>query len=169
MRAPKRLLTWLYLVGVAFIVLLIVLIKPAGSETWSSEHEFRVAGCDGFEAWTKATSRWKRTQFFSREEQSLRVTDLLEDWDAEYYNNAAPDVRIRHRSTGVGDNLELTQWLVDGQVVRTEAKGNPFRVAIPNVGALVLQASDGAGSGWTRFDVLPEGDTAAALCEALSG
>ena len=169
MRIPKRLLTWLYIVGVAFIVLLVVLIKPAGSDAWSSEHEFLVAHCDGYEVWTKAVSNWKRTQFFSREDQSLRVTDLLEDWDATYYNSAAPDTRIRHLSTGIGDNLELTQWLVDGKVVRTEAKGNPFRVAIPDIGALVLTARDDDGSGWTRFDVVPEGDTAPALCEALSG
>ena len=166
---PKRLLMWLYFFGLVLVTVLIIVLKPAQSEAWSSVHEFPVAQCEGFEVWTKADSKWQRTQFFSREDRSLRVTDLLEDWDAIYFNSEAPDVSIRQRATGIGDNLELTVWFVDEQVVRSEEKGNPFRLAIPGVGTLVVTASRGNGSEWNRFDVVPEDDTESALCEALTG
>ena len=147
---------------------LIVVLKPAQSESWSSVHEFPVSRCDGFEVWTKADSRWRRTQFYSRDDRSLRVTDLLEDWDAVYYNSESPDVSIRHQATGIGDNLELTLWFIDDQVVRFEEIGNPFRLAIPRIGTLVVTVGRGDGSEWNRFDVVPESETGSALCEALA-
>ncbi|MEJ2384469.1 MAG: hypothetical protein P8Y54_08720 [Xanthomonadales bacterium] len=166
---PKRLLMLLYFFGLVLITLLIVVLKPAQSESWSGVHEFPVAQCDDYEIWTRADSKWRRQEFFSRDDNTLRVTNRLEDWDAVYYNSERPEVLIRHRATGIGDNLELTLWSVDGQVVRIEEKGNPFRVAIPDIGSLVLNVSRNEGSEWNRFDAVPEGDTESALCEALAG
>lgn len=164
---PKRLTTLMYIFGLALVTLLIVVMRPAGSRSWSSEHEIPVAQCDGYEVWMKAVTQWQRREFFSREDNSLRVTDLLEDWDATYFNRGHPATAIRNRATGIGENLELTTWMIEDQVVRVEEKGNPFRLSIPGMGSLVLKASRGGLPEQTRFDAAPEGLTGTALCAAL--
>jgi hypothetical protein len=169
MRIPKRLVTWLYVFGLLLVTLIIIVAKPAQSSAWSSTHDFPVASCVGYEVWSRVDAKWQRRQFYSREDDSLRVRHRLEDWDATYYNRRAPDIQIHHRATGIGDNLELTLWFVDDQVVRSEENGNPFRVAIPDIGTLVLKASRDDDSEWNRFEVVPEGDTESLLCAALAG
>jgi hypothetical protein len=164
----SKVATFIYIGALLLITALIVMARSPNTEEWQVAHDFPVVDCDGYEVWSRADTRWNRTRFFNRENDLVRVTDRLEDWNAVYYNRQAPERKIEQPPAQARRDLRATFWLDGGEVVRFQERGNPFRVAIPGIGTLQVRAGHDEAFAWSGFDAAPEEETGSALCNALA-
>jgi hypothetical protein len=137
---------------------------------YMSDFNFPVVDCGTFQVWTsgweKDTEKWWYDEFGDpvKLQISIHVTE------SQYYNNMEPDKFVTQGKNGVGEN-QTNMIDVTGD---EHWSGLPFRLTIPGVGHVLLDAgtwfwdqSEGTLVHHGPDFALAEGDTGLALCEAL--
>ena len=142
---------------------------PPLSETVYYDDEFPLVGCGDFDVRVLATTRERQTLFFDKEGNEVRLRIALHVSDAIYYNSSNPDLYIQQGASGTGENLMI---MIDLKTGTERYSGAPYRITIPGVGPLYIEAGhwtwDGENFVSKGVFMFPEEGTGSALCDALS-
>ena len=142
---------------------------PPLSETNEYVDDFPIVGCGEFEVRTMATTRERSTYFFDKDGVPVRLRVSLHISDAIYYNSLNPEIFIQQGASGTGENFQIMVDLVTGTERYT---GLPYRITIPGVGPLFVEAGHGYWDGenftFNGISMFPEAGTGSALCDALA-
>jgi hypothetical protein len=127
--------------------------------------------CDGFEVWTSGLETDTFKYWYDESGVAVRLQWAIHVTEGQYYNRNDPTKFITQGKNGVGENQTARIDLTNGDV---HFSGAPFRLTIPGIGHVVLQAGTGF---WDESEgtfvwhgplvVFAEGETGLALCEAL--
>lgn len=142
---------------------------PPLAETVEYVDDFPIVGCGDYEVWTMATTRETSTYFFDKDGDPVRLRVSLLVSDAIYYNSLNPEIFIQQGASGTGENFQIMIDLVTGTEKYT---GAPFRITIPGIGPLYVEAGNGYWDGenftFNGISMFPEAGTGSALCDALA-
>jgi len=145
---------------------------PPSSVTYYQSEDFAVVGCSDYGDYhirTSAETRITETTFFNQAGDDVRLRVSVHIVESIYYNSLNPDIYIQQGQNGVGENWQISLNLVTGAERYT---GKPYRITLPGVGPLYIEAGHGSWDGVTftfrGISIMPEAGTGSALCEALA-
>jgi len=127
-----------------------------------------IVNCNGFDVRTEAPTIITEKTFFnsSGDPVTLHISGRITE--SIYYNSNDISIFVTQGAKGVGENFLIIVDLLTGEIV---IHGGSFRLTLPGIGHVVMLMGVAMFNGDFVFhglDAFPEGDTAAALCEALS-
>ena len=143
---------------------------PPFIETFTVVDDLFIVACDGFDVRTEAPTIITEKTFFNSSgdpvnfQASGRITESI------YYNSSDASIFVTQGKKGVGENFFFMVDLITGEIVNA---GGFFRLTLPGIGHVVMfmgvQKVDAEGNVvFNGLAAFPEGDTAAALCDALA-
>jgi hypothetical protein len=144
--------------------------KPVVSRSMT-DFDFEVVDCDSFQVWTKGFQKETEMLWFDEDDEPVRLKLTVHITESEYYNYQEPAKTVSQGKNGVGEGFIYTFDFITGD---EHWSGNLFRITIPGVGHVLLDAGT-----WfydASEDILvhhgPDyalavGETGLALCEAL--
>ena len=144
------------------------LATPPLIETFAVIDDLFIVGCDGFDVRTEAPLILTEKTFFNSSgdpvtfQVSGRITESI------YYNSSDPSIFVTQGKKGVGENFFFMVDLITGEIVNA---GGFFRLTLPGIGHVVMAMGVALIDGGVVFhglEAFPEGETAAALCDALT-
>jgi hypothetical protein len=151
---------------------------PPSSEVYDSYEDFGIVGCGDYHIRTAADLRIRETFFFDKDGVPVRLRISVLITGSIYYsiyNESDPadpesiEKYIQQGAKGVGENQQI--W-IDLTEIGEKYTGLPFRITLPGIGPLFLEAGHGYWDGVTYtfhgISIMPEDGTGSALCEALA-
>ena len=143
---------------------------PPEIVTFTDIDDLPITDCGDFEVWTLAKLKITIKTWFNDLDEPVRVQVHGKILESIYYNRSDITIFVTQGKKGVGENFLFDIDLTTGEVVNA---GGFFRLTLPRIGHVVMlmgvEKIDADGNvvfhGLAAF---PEGDTAAALCAALS-
>lgn len=148
----------------------VVLATPPFIETFESLDDLFIVSCDGFDVRTEAPILITEKTFFNKTGDPVRFQVSGHVTESIYYNSTDKSIFVTQRKNGVGENFFFMLDLITGEVVNA---GGFFRLTLPRIGHVVMlmgvqKVDDEGNVEFHGLDAFPEGDTAVALCDALS-
>jgi hypothetical protein len=129
-----------------------------------------IADCGSFDVRTRAPTRITEKTFFNKSGEPVGFHASGHITESIYYNSTDDSIFVSQGANGVGENFFFMLDLITGEIVNA---GGFFRLTLPGFGHVVMlmgvQKVDAEGNVvFNGLEAFPEGDTAAALCAALS-
>jgi hypothetical protein len=144
--------------------------------------DFLVGECDDVQVWASGLERATEKLWFDADGNPVRLQLHILVTESKYYNPSDPDNKfVTQGKNGVGENLKLELEVVGvdpdfGFLIFGDRhnSGAAFRITLPGIGHVLLDvgtwfydASEDVLVHKGPDFVIAEGETAAALCEAL--
>jgi len=143
---------------------------PPFIDTYPASEDLFITSCGSFDVRTEASTIYTEKTFFDKSGEAVRWRLSGHVTESIYYNSTDKSIFVRQGAKGAGENFLYEEDLVTGEILNA---GGFFRLTLPGVGHVVMamgvEKTDADGN--TVFHGLlafPEGETAAALCDALT-
>ena len=147
----------------------VIAIPPEIIVDYEGPDDIFIVECDGYDVRTSSWAKITVTWFFDKDGNPIREHSLVRIYDAIYYNSEDEGIYIRNQGAGNGENISFWYDMVNDTF---KESGMPYRIMLPGVGKLFMQAGHGVGDGegffWTGLYVFPVGGSGSKLCEALA-
>ena len=151
---------------------------PPSSDVRYLDEDFPIVGCGDYHIRTVASFRLRETFFFDKDGVPVRLRISVLITGSIYYsiyNESDPvgpeniEKYIQQGAKGRGENQQIWIDLIE---IGEKYTGLPFRITLPGIGPLFLEAGHGYWDGVTYtfhgISIMPEDGTGSALCEALA-
>ena len=148
----------------------LAMATPPFIDTYPFIEDLFITSCGSFDVRTRGSTIYTEKTFFNKAGEAVRWRISGHITESIYYNSTDESIFVTQGAKGVGENFLYEEDLVTGA---THVSGGLFRLTLPGIGHVVMfmgvEKVDADGNvvfhGLAAF---PEGDTAAALCEALA-
>jgi hypothetical protein len=141
---------------------------PTLIETFAVIDDFPITDCGDFQVRTESPTIITEKTFFNSSGDPVRFQASGRVTESIYYNSSDPSIFVTQGKNGVGENFFFMVDLNTGEIVNA---GGFFRLTLPGIGHVVMQMGVAKENGEFVFhglNAFPEGETAAALCDALT-
>ncbi len=160
----------LLLSAIALMWANVALAAPPFVETFTVIDDLFIVDCGSFDVRTRAPTIITEKTFFNKLGEPVKFQVSGRITESIYYNSTDDSIFVRQGANGVGENFFFMLDLITGEIVNA---GGFFRLTLPGFGHVVMlmgvQKVDADGNVvFNGLEAFPEGDTAAALCGALS-
>jgi len=143
---------------------------PPFIETYPAIEDLFITSCSSFDVRARGSTIYTEKTFFNKAGEAVRWRLSGHITESIYYNSTDDSIFVTQGAKGVGENFLYEVDLVTGA---THIAGGLFRLTLPGIGHVVMfmgvEKVDADGNAvFHGLYAFPEGNTAAALCEALA-
>ena len=144
-------------------------LKPVVVWQYEGPDDLLIVDCIDYKVRTSSWAKFTVTDYLDKYGEVIRTHWLIKISDAIYYNSVYPEIYIKNKGAGNGEN-ESQWWDADGN---GSTSGMPFRIMLPKIGKLYMVAGhavweEGERVSRSGLEIFPEDGTGSKLCEALA-